>query len=249
MSNFRFVLGLWWKLYFFIAFLVSVVVLYPIYLVLLTQERLFPLGYKLIRLHAKTILFLVGIRLDIQWEENRINNFNETFVVTPNHTSYLDILMTYVISPHMLIFMGKAELGKVPIFNIFFKRMNILVNRGSIVGGHKAFQRADFELKHGKNVVIFPEGGILDIAPKLSRFKNGAFKLAIENNVPIIPITFLDNYRLLQDSFIGLSGPGRARVIVHKAIETKDLSQDDLVSLREGVFTLIDNTIKRNIKV
>ena len=90
-----------------------------------------------------------------------------------------------------------------------------------------------------------PEGTISRDSPKLRPFKNGAFKLAIEKQVPIVPITFLNNWKLLQDRPLlqGLSRPGLACIVVHKPIETKGLTLEDLLTLKAQVENIIEKTL------
>jgi len=137
--------------------------------------------------------------------------------------------------------MGKAELLKVPLFNRFFERMNIPVNRKSVTASHRAFLRAGADLDKGSSITLFPEGTIHHTGPRMGRFKSGPFRLAIEKQVPIVPITFLNNWILLPDDYHRSAGrPGMARVIVHEPIETKGLTLQDLQALQQRVYDVID---------
>ncbi len=174
-------------------------------------------------------------------ERKGIHVKGQTYIYCANHTSYIDIIMCYCTIPDYFIFMGKQELQKAPLFNIFFKDMNILVNRKSSFGSHKALQTAGERLDMGQNLIIFPEGTISREAPSLRPFKYGAFKLAIEKQLPIIPITYVNNFMLLQDkAFLKGNGrPGMSRVVVHEAIETKGLTLEDIEMLKNKVEQII----------
>jgi 1-acyl-sn-glycerol-3-phosphate acyltransferase len=141
--------------------------------------------------------------------------------------------------------MGKAELMKAPLFKTFFKGMDIPVNRKSRVDPHKALARAAEEIDKGRSMVIFPEGTISS-SGVLKPFKNGAFKLAIDKQVPIVPIVNLNNWKLLQNGgyFKSHGCFGVARTVVLPPIETKGMTEDNLVDLRERVRDLIYNTLK-----
>jgi 1-acyl-sn-glycerol-3-phosphate acyltransferase len=141
--------------------------------------------------------------------------------------------------------MGKAELRKVPLFNIFFNRMNILVDRGSIIDSHRAFLRASQDLDKNISIAIFPEATIPESAPRVGRIKNGAFKLAIEKQVPIIPVVYLDNWRLLPDGERKKTGgsPGVCRVVVHDPIETKGMTENDLNLLKKKYLEILESTL------
>ena len=144
--------------------------------------------------------------------------------------------------------MAKFELNKAPLFNIFFKDMQISVNRKNIKDAHRAFARASEEIDGGHSVFIFPEGTIGNDTGVLLRFKNGPFKLAIDKQVPILPITFIGNWKLLQiGGFLKSYGkPGISKAIIHKPIETKGMTDENVVNLRESVYELIKGTLKEH---
>ena len=126
--------------------------------------------------------------------------------------------------------------------------MNILVDRKNSTAAKLSLDACKERLEEGESIIIFPEGTIPESAPKLKSFKNGPFSLAIKTGAPIVPITFLDNHkRMAQGSWFAPASPGRARVIVHKAIETKNLSKEDLVSLKEKTFSAIAEPLKEVI--
>ena len=103
-------------------------------------------------------------------------------------------------------------------------------------------------LKKGNSVVVFPEGTIPKNTPQLGNFKSGAFKLAVENQIPIIPITFLDNYKRLEMKglFSGKAGPGIARAIIHEPIPTIGLTEKDLIPLQDKVYAIINKELEKH---
>lgn len=217
---------------------IVVIILYPASYILLTKEKYFPLGFSIIRLHAKLILFLTGIRKKVIYKSELPP---PPYIICSNHSSYLDIFLSYVIFPDYFVSMGKKELGSVPLFNIFFKKLNILVDRKNVKSAHKALLRAGEEIRKGHGILLFPEGTIPKSAPQMKAFKNGAFRLAIEEKVPLIPVSFKNNFKLLQDSmhFGSRARPGLALVVIHEAVYTKGLNDSDLVPLREEVKNII----------
>lgn len=213
------------------------------FLILLSREEWFHYAFRLKKVWAHCILFSTGIFYHIRYEEKP--DCNHAYVICPNHSSYLDILLTNVAIPCYFHFMGKAELLNVPLFNIFFRRMNIAVKRSSITSSHKAYQRALEDISKGIGITIFPEATIPECSPNLGPFKNGAFKLAIEAQVPIIPVTFMDNWKLFPDRLKQryLVRPGISRIVVHKAIPTKGLSEEDIPALKLKVQEIIGGAI------
>ena len=114
--------------------------------------------------------------------------------------------------------------------------MHVLVDRKSRIGSHKAFMEVATKIDEGTSVYIFPEGTISNEG-KLKPLKNGAFKLAIDKQVPIVPIVYSANWKLLQNGgfFKSLARPGFAYATIFPPIETKGMTEENLVSLRSSV--------------
>ena len=141
--------------------------------------------------------------------------------------------------------MGKAELRKVPLFRHFFDRMNIPVNRKSRKDSHRAFLRAASDLDKKISITLFPEGTIHHTGPVMGRFKNGPFRLAIEKQIPIVPITFMNNWLILPDDFYRRIGhPGIARIILHEPISTVGMTEENLDELKAKVYQIINEPIQ-----
>lgn len=160
------------------------------------------------------------------------------YIVCCNHTSYLDIVLMYRVFSDYFVMMGKGEIENWPLFNVFFKTgMNILVYREKSREAHRSLELAKEKIDKGQNIVIFPEGGIYKHAPFIKGLKNGAFKMAIVKQVPIVPMTFETNWRLLQGTVLlkGMAGPGISKVHVHEPISTTGLTLDDIPELRAKV--------------
>jgi 1-acyl-sn-glycerol-3-phosphate acyltransferase len=102
------------------------------------------------------------------------------------------------------------------------------------------------DLEKGIGIAIFPEATIPECSPGLGPFKNGAFKLAIEAQVPVIPVSFLDNWKLFPDRKLErfLVRPGISRVIVHKAIPTAGLKEEDIPKLKEQVRNILETALR-----
>lgn len=241
------ILGGIWKIYAGLVLSISLILLYPIYAILLSKEAWFNHALNILRIHTWLILFFVGIYVKV--ENKHFLKSLKSAVITPNHSSYLDILVLYQTIPNYFVFMGKHTLKTIPIFNIFFKDMNIAVNRKSIMSGKEALKRCAQELEKGNSVVLFPEGTIPDDAPNMLRFKSGAFKLAIDEQKPIVPISFLTNYKRLQLSglFNGKAGPGIAKIIIHEPITTIGMTMEDLLPLQNKVFEIITQQLQNNV--
>jgi len=232
-----------WTAYFSTMFSIAFLLLYPFIYLFLLSPKGYPLVFSMKRFVAYFSIIASGIILSVKREGDW--DPNGSYIYCSNHTSYLDIVLIYCLFPKYFVFMGKHELRKIPLFGIFFKDMDIAVDRSSNMGSHRAFKRAGQDIDKGHSVVIFPEGTIPPAVPQLMRFKNGPFKLAIEKQIPIVPITFLNNYTILphEQSLKLYGGPGIARVVIHKPVNTAGMGENDLVPLREHVFDIINQTM------
>lgn len=230
-----------YRIYFAVIFFLVLLILYPVFWTLLLKRSNFNRVFKLKVITARIILFLDFIGMNRSGDLPQVSQ--GPFVICTNHSSYLDIILMYRILPKQrFLFIGKSELLKWPIMNIFFKKIDIAVDRNKRNSAMRSIARAQKELANGWSIAIFPEGGIHPTTPLLGTFKNGAFKLAIDAQVPILPITILDNWKIFsaEPLFTGRAQPGISRVIVHSPISTVGLDKNDLISLRQKTFDTIN---------
>lgn len=171
---------------------------------------------------------------------------NQQCIVVANHASYVDILAMFEIIPGDFAFLGKAELKQWPLFGQFFSSgLHVAVERKNVVKRHASYQQALDKLNKGVSIAIFPEGGIKPEAPKLAPFHAGAFRMAIEKQLPIVPVTIINSARRFEsnDVFFGPASPGAIRAIVHEPVSTSGLELSDLIHLRNQVFDTINHTL------
>ncbi len=231
-----------WKTWFFIVFSISFLILYPFFYITIKSQKL-NTAFKIKRIWSYCIAYGSFAFPSVTYK-SKSKKMPQPCVFVGNHTSYLDIVLSTFYIDHLAIYMGKAELLKAPLFRTFFKGMDIPVNRKSRIDPHRALMRAADEIDKGRSMVIFPEGTISEIGI-LKPFKNGPFKLAIDKQVPIVPVVNLNHWKLLQNGgyFKSHGRPGIARTVVLEPIETKGMTEENLVDLRERVFKLINDTL------
>ena len=157
--------------------------------------------------------FRLNFKLDQEIEPNK------SYMFCPNHGSLMDGFVLVASSKNPIVFVGKKELEKIPIFGFFYKRVVIMVDRSSAESRKKVYEKAKKRLKNGTSIGIFPEGLVPTEDVILAPFKNGAFSLAIEHQIPIIPHIYYDCKRLFSwDFFKG--GPGTVSY-THLTLPTK----------------------------
>ena len=171
----------------------------------------------------------------------------KSYMFVANHTSMLDIMLMLVSVKHNpFVFVGKKELAKIPLFGFFYKRTCILVDRSDAKSRKAVFLRAQKRLQSGLSICIFPEGKVPEEHVVLDEFKDGAFRLAINHQIPIVPMTFYDNKKRLSYTFFS-GGPGLLRVKSHEFIPTKGLDINSTRDLNNKAHTLILNTLNNQI--
>ena len=229
-----------WAVYFMVWFIVIFIILYPFFFILLSKKKWYVYAHSLRRYWGRTLMFVSGLRGKTIYEEKLSKD--ETYIFTPNHFSYFDIVSVNSQMPYFFSFMAKKELANIPMFRIFFRTIDLPVDRYSKDGAVRAYYLANKKLKDGISLLNFPEGGIGDTVPKMRKFKYGPFKLAIEYGIPIVPITLPDNWKRLPSGGLSEGGtPGKMRMYVHRPIPTKNLKPDDEKMLAQKVYTIIEN--------
>lgn len=182
---------------------------------------------------------LTGIFYKITYEEPI--DWTRTYIICPNHASNMDIFAMSLVAKGNFFFLGKEELLRNPATRLFFQTIDIPVNRESKMASFRAFKKASERIAEGMSPVIFPEGKIgEEYPPILHEFKNGPFRLAIEHQVPIIPVTIKDNWKIWWDDGIKYGcKPGVSHICVHKPIDVSALSINDDELLRDLVYNKI----------
>ena len=230
-----------YRIWFYILVALPILVLLPILLISISREQWYPLFFRIARLWAKFILIGMGFIWKIEREQTPEKSKSYMFVA--NHTSMADIMLMLVSVKNPFVFVGKKELAKIPLFGFFYKRTCILVDRSSAQSRKAVFLRAQRRLKQGLSICIFPEGGVPEGDILLDTFKDGAFRLAINHSIPVVPLTFADNKKRFSYTFFS-GGPGQMRVKIHKFLETSNLEIEDTKELNSEAKTIIYNQLE-----
>lgn len=245
MKIFKFPFWILYRIWFYILVTLPILLLFPLLLISILKEEWYPYFFKLARLWAKIILVGMGFHWSIH--KNQEMDPLKSYMFIANHTSMADIMLMLVTVKNPFVFVGKAELAKMPIFGFFYKRTCILVDRSSEKSRKAVFLRAQKRLNQGLSICIFPEGGVPYEDIIMDDFKDGAFRLAISHQIPIVPITFLDNKKRF--SYVFFSGsPGKMRVVLHKFLSTENLTSKDAKTIKEVARSIILQPLLANKK-
>nr|WP_315189012.1 lysophospholipid acyltransferase family protein [uncultured Flavobacterium sp.] len=232
-------IGFWlfWRIWFYVLMAIPILIMLPFLVISIWTEKGYPYFFKMARLWAKFILFGMGFYYKV--EKSQELDPNKSYMIVANHTSMADIMLMLAVIKNPFVFVGKKELSKIPLFGFFYKRTCILVDRSCSKSRMEVFNSAEKRIKRGLSVCIFPEGGVPnDEKIVLDTFKDGAFRLAIEHQIPILPITFGDNKKRFSYTFFSGS-PGIMRVKIHSLVQTLGKKGVDRKEIREEVYDII----------
>lgn len=232
-----------WRLWFYLLLTVTILLMVPVLFVLTAKERYYTIFWKLVRVWSFVIIYGMGFRL--KTNEDQLLNRDQSYVFCANHASLLDPFVLIALSKNPIVFVGKKELVNIPIFGFFYKKVVIMVDRSSLASRKEVYRKVRKKLKSGMSIGIFPEGGVPEYHVVLGPFKNGAFSLAIEHEIPIAPQTYYDNKRRFSWDVLK-GGTGTLRVKKHALIETKGMDISDMKTLRNKTFDILYNELKND---
>ncbi len=226
-----------------IVFIGMFLLVFPFFLIIIIVPAWHKHNYYINKIWAIIVLFLVGIKTEIIGSDDI--NPKKQFVYCANHFSLLDIV-SFGLAPNSVVYVGKSSLAKIPLFGFMFKKLHVTVNRESLKGRYKSLQFALEKMGNDRSLVMFPEGGIMSKnIPEMTRFKDGAFRAAITKQIPLVPVTLPDNWIILPDEKIPLISRKRMRIIFHQPISTEGLNMEDVPALKEKVFRVIAEELKK----
>lgn len=231
-----------WGFWFFIWLGLGFIILFPWFLVTLSDNRMYPAAHFGRKIWGWLLMTLSGMWLKREFEVPF--DRKKTYIVVSNHTSYVDIPALTCGLPGYITFMAKAELAKIPVFGRFFRTIDIGVDRKNVHDGAAAFKLANKRIKEdGTSIVIFPEGTIGTWVPSLGRFKDGPFKAAITTGAYVLPITFGDNWKRVPEYGPIAARPGKMRMYIHRPIPAAHLKTSDADELKQKVFHIIESKL------
>ena len=183
---------------------------------------------------------ILGVRVNVLGRDNMIPG---PAVVIMNHQSNFDPLLQGPVFPKNAIIIGKKELEKIPLWGrIFYASNNIMVDR---YGTGKKSSAVDLSVKRLSNddcyIWIFPEG-TRSQGDKLSRFKNGAFRMAIEAQVPIIPMVSKP-LKFVLDVPNKIAMGGQHEIKILPPVSTQGITNDDVTRLMEQCEKIYETEI------
>ena len=189
-------------------------------------------------LWGRYILWAARVKAKVIGEEHI--DKKQSYVIVVNHESNLDIIGIYGYLPVDFRWVMKIEIRKIPILGPVCERMeHVYVDRSNREKAIESLRRAKARLVNGTSILFFPEGTRSN-KPEMLPFKKGAFRMALDLQLPILPVT-LRNTGVLMPSRSMESRPGTIELVIHKPISVKNLTSDDIPALMEQAYNVIDS--------
>jgi 1-acyl-sn-glycerol-3-phosphate acyltransferase len=224
-----------------ILFAVSLLIVVPCYFLIFTffsKDKAPHIAHKYIsRIWARVFYIVFFIRVKAKGTE--LIDENKTYVFIANHLSQLDIPVYAMVCKNTIRFLAKIELTKIPLMGYIIRKLYLSVDRSSKEARHRSMVNMRESLKNGISVFICPEGTRNRTDKPLLDFKDGAFRLAIEAQVPLAVLTVIDSQKLLSPLRPVELAPGTIHAIWDKPIDTTGMTEADLPALKEKARQLM----------
>jgi 1-acyl-sn-glycerol-3-phosphate acyltransferase len=201
-------------------------------------------GYIFTQLFTKGVMFIIGMKINIHGEEKLLSN--QPCVYIGNHQNLLDVLIHATCYQKRTIGIGKKEIFWVPLFGqLFYLCRNILIDRKNHYKAMKSMETARQWLQEKNiSVYMFPEGTRNRHSMELLPFKRGAFHLAVQAQVPLLPVVASPTAPLV-DLHKRLIIPGTINIEVLDPIATTGHSIEDVDGLIEKARNAMQETFLR----
>tara|TARA_B100001964_G_C14224052_1_gene596748 strand:- start:1735 stop:2286 length:552 start_codon:yes stop_codon:yes gene_type:complete len=167
---------------------------------------------------------------------------DQSYIIVANHQSLLDIFVVYGFTGLNIRWVMKKELRSIPIFGLACERMgHIIVDRSDTKAAVESINKARGKIKNGVSVVFFAEG-TRSRKGEVKQFRKGAFRLAQELGLPILPISIHDTNKVLPSDTLDWA-PGRVKLKLHEPIPTKGLDLEDIDAIGEQTRQVIGKAL------
>jgi 1-acyl-sn-glycerol-3-phosphate acyltransferase len=193
--------------------------------------------YRLGRLWNRAVAKIMGISFTISGAEKIVPG--ESYIITPNHQSFADILALFVNLPIPFRWVIKKELLKIPLFGRALGATGaICLDRSDREKSVKSLREGVHKLEEGWSVLIYPEGTRTPDG-LLHAFKKGAFMMAVQTGFPILPVTCNGAFKIMPKNTL-LFRPGHVTLTLGDPIVTKGLSENSVLDLMERTWEAVN---------
>ena len=211
----------WWSLFVAGALLV---ILAPAILVIAWLVNKHDLVYPWALFGARQWLRLSGVRVKVKGLE--LLDPKQPYVFVVNHRSYLDTAALFAFTGRRIGILAKKELLKVPILGVGMGFVNVMaIDRTNRESAIRTTEAAARRIKSGVSFGVFVEGTRAKPG-ELLPFKKGAFYMARQAGVPVVPVA-IKNSDVLMGKGTGKSWPGTIEMVLMRPIDSVNRTSDE----------------------
>lgn len=226
----------------FVVVALSTVVLGTTAIILAHINPRMPMITSVMRAWSEVVLFFGMIRVEVIGAE-RLDP-EASYMLVSNHQSAIDPPLHIAKLPVSVRFLAKKELFRIPIFSSAMRAIGIVeTDRSAHASAHRAINRQVARvMEMEKSLIIYPEG-TRSRDGTMKPFKKGAFRIAVDNGLPIVPLTLCGAFEAWPpDSKLCLGGP--VTLVIHEPIPTEGMGPADLDALRDRAWHQIADTLE-----
>ncbi len=198
------------------------------------------LAYHPAKIWARLCCYLNFVRVKI----NGLDKLNphQSYVFALNHQSIFDIFVVYGWLPFIFKWMMKAELRKIPFIGKACESAgHIFINRSNSMDAKHSLEKAEAQLKNGVSLVVFPEGTRTRTG-EMGIFKRGAFRVATDLSLPVVPVTIRGSFERLHHSSFNVL-PGTIELFIHEPIDVAPFLPDHTAELIQKTWDVIHSAL------
>lgn len=195
----------------------------------------------IIRGWARCFLMAAGARLSTTGGDKL--DRDTQYVFAANHLSNLDIPAMFLSVRHPIRFLAKKEVYSIPLFGRALIAVGMIrTDREARAEAHAAINEGVADARRrGHSIIVFPEG-TRSLDGKMHEFRKGAFRIAITNGLPVVPVSVIGTWDVWKPGS-KVVHPGRVRTIVHAPISTEGLTVRDINALRLQVEDVVRSAL------
>lgn len=226
--------------YVILLFVATLFVVLPFYFVLSFLPNRGKAFWRLTHVWAKVWSLFAGMRPRVygNWPPE-----GTSYVIVSNHVSYIDPVALFAVVPFVFRPLAKSEIARVPLFGFIYARIAILVDRSSVRKKAESMQQLKSVLSSGTSIFVYPEGTFNESEAPTLPFHDGAFRLAIEHQAPILPIVFPDTKKRWHYSAWWKLSPGKNRAYILEPLSVSGMQLNELSELKNKVRQRIDKVL------
>jgi 1-acyl-sn-glycerol-3-phosphate acyltransferase len=231
-------LHLFWGLISFFVFMILMMPFILLSYALLNGKKATDVVFVFLNIWACGVNLLMGYRYQVLGKH--LVKKNQAYIFVVNHSSYLDSLAVVRVIPQSFKPLGKVEMVKIPIFGMIYKKLVVLIDRSSRESREKCVKDLKVEIARGQSILIFPEGTMNKTDQLLGAFYDGAFRIAIETQTPIMPLTIINTKELMPRNNPKAIKSGLVHCVFSEAIPVQGLKTEDISKLKNQVYSQME---------